>query len=363
MDVKAAVCYEFGTPLVIEHLALRTPEPDEVLVKVACTAICHSDLHDMNGDFPGEVPFVGGHETAGTVTEVGCAVTDFKPGDRVVVSLLEHCGECRFCATGRSHLCETKRTFDSRGALTNKRGDSVVNKARVAGFAEYTLVSRTQLVKVPDTFPLELACLLACGVTTGFGAVVNRAKVPPFSSVAVLGCGGVGVNAIQGALVSGADPIIAVDVRASKLPGAREFGATHTVDSTAGDPVAAVMEITGGTGVDYAFVAVGSAAAFQQAFAMLTRGGTVVMVGLAPVTDPLLTVSGFELPFSEKVITGTCMGTIRPHLDVPALVSLYESGRFKLDELLAGRYPLERINEAIASTATCEVLRNLIVFE
>lgn len=363
MDVKAAVCYEFGKPLVVEHLELRAPLPDEVLVKVAFTAICHSDLHDMNGDFPGEVPFVGGHETAGRVVEVGSAVTGFKPGDPVVVSLLEHCGECRFCATGRSHLCETKTTFDSRGALTTKGGESVVNKARVAGFAEYSLVHRSQLVKVAEDFPLELACLLACGVTTGFGAVVNRAKVPPLSSVAVLGCGGVGVNAIQGARVSGAGPIIAVDVRASKLPGAREFGATHVVDSTAVDPVAAVMEITGGKGVDYAFVAVGSAAAFQQAFAMLTRGGTAVMVGLAPITDPLLTISGFELPFAEKTVTGTCMGTTRPDVDVPALISLYESGRFKLDEMLAGRYPLERINEAIASTAAGEVLRNLIVFD
>ncbi len=361
--MKAAVCYEFGKPLVIEDLEMRAPRPDEVLVKVAYTAICHSDLHDMNGDFEGGLPFVGGHETAGRVAETGCAVSAFAAGDPVVVSLLEHCGECVYCATGRSHLCVTKTTFDTDDALLDPRGRKVINKARVGGFAEYVLVHQSQLVKLPESFPLDLACMLACGVTTGFGAVVNRAKVPPFSSVAVIGAGGVGVNAIQGARVSGADPVIAVDIRDSKLERARQFGATHTVNSVGTDPVAAVQAITGGRGVEYAIVAVGDSQALQQAWGMLCRDGKAVMVGLPPFEQPLFSISGFELAFSEKTVTGCCMGTTRPQLDVPALISLYQEGRYDLDSLVSGRYPLSRINEAIASTAAGEVYRNLIVVE
>ena len=256
----------------------------------------------------------------------------------------------------------TKTTFDTQDALRDPKGESVINKARVGGFAEYVLVHQSQLVRVPEDLPLELACMLACGVTTGFGAVVNRAKVPPFSSVAVLGAGGVGVNAIQGALLSGADPIIAIDIRASKLERAKEFGATHVVDSSKVDPVAAVKDLTGGRGVECAVVAVGSSEALQQAWGMLSRDGKAVMVGLPPFEQPLFAISGFELAFSEKTVTGCCMGTTRPQLDVPALIDLYRSGRYKLDPLVSGRYPLERINEAIASSAAGEVYRNVIVF-
>ena len=361
--MKAAVCREFRKPLVIEEIAMRAPHCDEVKVKVAATAICHSDLHDMHGDFGGGLPFVGGHETAGHVEEVGAGVTAVKPGDAVIVSLLESCGSCYYCITGRPYFCETKVTYDVQGALTDETGAGIIQKARVGGFAEYVLVHESQLVKIAPDFPMDVASLLACGVTTGFGAVVNRAKVPPLNSVVVIGAGGVGLNAVQGALVCGANPIIAVDILDSKLIRAREFGATHAVNSKATDAVAAVKDLTGGRGADYVFVTVGSSAALQQAFAMLARRGTAVMVGLPPATDPPLSLPAAEFALTEKTVTGGFMGSICLQVDIPAVIALYKAGRYKLDELIAARYPFARINDALESSAAGEALRNVVVFE
>ncbi len=361
--MKAAVCREFGEPLVIEELSLRTARPDEVLVRVAATAICHSDLHDMKGDFGGTLPFVGGHEVAGHVMEVGVAVTDVRPGDAVVVSLLETCGTCYYCRIGKPYFCEAKTTYDVQGTLTDQNGQEVVQKARVGGFAEQVLVHQSQLVKIDDDLSMEVASLLACGVITGFGAVVNTAKVRPMESVVVIGAGGVGLNAVQGAVICGANPVIAMDIVDSKLVRAREFGATHAVNSAAGDAVQAVKDLTQGRGTDYAFVTVGSAAAMQQAFSLLGRGGTAVMVGLPPATDPLIAVAGGDVALNEKTLTGASMGSTRLAVDVPGIIALYRAGHYKLDELIAGRYPLERINEAIASSAAGEALRNVIVFD
>ncbi len=249
-----------------------------------------------------------------------------------------------------------------RGTLTNQRGEDVVQKARVAGFAEYVLVHESQLVKIDEDFPMDVASLLACGVTTGFGAVVNRAKVPPLSSVVVIGTGGVGLNAVQGAVICGANPIIAVDIVDSKVARAKEFGATHGVNAKTADAVAAVKEVTGGRGADYVFVTVGSSAAMQQAWSMLVRGGTAVMVGIPPATDPPLSIPAGELAFTEKTLTGGFMGSIRLQVDIPGLMALYKAGRYKLDELITGRYPFERINEAIESSAAGEALRNVLIF-
>lgn len=361
--MKAAVCYEFGKPLVIEDLELRAPRPDEVLVKVAVTAICHSDIHDINGDFGGGLPFVGGHETAGRVAEVGGGVTSAAPGDPVVVSLLERCGQCYYCLTGKPYFCQTKVTYDVEGTLSTRRGEGVIQKARVGGFAEYVLVHESQLVKLDADMRMDVASLLACGVTTGFGAVVNRAQVPPLASAVVIGTGGVGLNAIQGAVTCGANPIVAVDVVGSKLRRALAFGATHAVDASQTDPVAAVKDITGGRGADYAFVTVGSSGALQQAIAMLARRGSAVMVGLPPASDPPVSLPAAEFALTEKTVTGAFMGSTCLQADIPAIIALYRAGRYKLDELIAGRYPLERINEALASSASGEALRNLIVFE
>ena len=361
--MKAAVCYEFNKPLVIEEVTMRPPGADEVRVQVAATAICHSDIHDLRGDFGGSPPFVGGHETAGYVDQIGANVTCVAPGDHVIVSLLESCGTCLFCTTGKPYFCVTKVTYDNLGTLANQKGEEVVQKARVGGFAEYVLVHESQLVKIDDDFPLDLASLLACGVTTGFGAVVNRAKVPPLSSVAVIGTGGVGLNSVQGALTCGANPIIAVDVLDSKLERAKGFGATHGVNAKTTDPVAAVKEITGGKGADFVFVTVGSGAALQQAFSMLCRGGMAVMVGLPPADDALATFPAAEFAINEKTVTGGYMGSVRLQVDIPKLIALYNAGRYKLDELVAGRYRFEQINEALESSAAGEALRNVIIFE
>jgi Zn-dependent alcohol dehydrogenase len=360
--MKAAVCYEFGKPLVIEDLTMRGPKRDEVRVKVVATAICHSDIHDMHGDFGGVPPFVGGHETAGYVVEVGEDVTYVSPGDPVIVSLLEACGKCSWCLSGKPYLCETKVTYDVTGVLKNAKGEEVFQKARVAGFAEEVLVHESQLVKIDRDFPMELACLLACGVITGFGAVVNRMKVPPMSSVVVIGTGGVGLNSVQGAVVCGANPIIAVDILDSKLERAKVFGATHVVNSKTADAVAAVREITGGKGANYAFVTVGSSAALQQGYSMLDRCGSAVMVGLPPATDPPFSVPAGELAFTERTVTGGLMGSTRLRTDVPGIIALYKAGRYKLDELVAGTYPFERINEALESSMAGEALRNILTF-
>lgn len=361
--MKAAVCREFRSPLVLEELTMRAPHDDEVRVKVAATAVCHSDLHDVNGDFGGGLPFVGGHETSGYVEEVGAKVTTVKAGDPVIVSLLESCGKCYYCVTGRPYFCDTKVTYDVYGTLQDAKGEDVIQKARVAGFAEKVLVHESQLVKIDPGFPMDVASLLACGVTTGYGAVVNRAQVPPMSSVVVIGTGGVGINSVQGAVVCGANPIIAVDILDSKLARAKEFGATHGVNAKAGDPVAAVKELTGGKGADYAFVTVGSSVALQQAFAMLARRGSAVMVGLPPATDPPVTLPAGEFALTEKTITGGYMGSICLQVDIPGIIGLYKAGRYKLDELITGRYPFSRINDAMQSSASGEALRNVILFD
>jgi S-(hydroxymethyl)glutathione dehydrogenase/alcohol dehydrogenase len=358
--MKAAVCYEFNKPLVVEELDIDPPQRGEVKVRLAATAVCHSDIHFIKGDLGGKLPFVPGHEAAGYIDEVGEGVTSVKAGDTVVVSLLRSCGQCVFCNTGRPNLCEARWPLDTESRLHNKRGESVAHGVRTAAFAEYTIVDKSQVVQVPSNMPLDRAALLACGVITGFGAVVNCAKVKPLSSVVVVGIGGVGLNAVQGAAFSGAYPIIAVDTLDSKLKAARAFGATHTVNAAKEkDPVKAVRQLTSGRGADYVIVTVGITAAVRQGFSMAGRGGTTVIVGLA--TEPV-SASPMEFIDGEKILTGSFMGTTRLSVDVPKLVALYQAGHLKLDELITARYPLDQINKAIDSVVKGEALRNVIVF-
>lgn len=358
--MKAAVCYEFGKPLVVEELDMDPPQRGEVKVRLAATAVCHSDIHFISGDLGGKLPFVPGHEAAGYVEELGEGVTSVKPGDAVVVSLLRSCGQCLYCKTGRPNMCDATWPLDTESRLRNKRGEVVAHGVRTAAFAEYTIVDKSQVVKLPKEMPLDRACLLACGVITGFGAVVNRAQVKPLSSVVVVGIGGVGLNAIQGAALSGAYPIIAVDMLDSKLEVARTFGATHTVNAAKEkDPVESVRQMTSGLGADYVIVTVGSTPAIRQGFSMSGRRGMTVIVGLAtesPVISPMELIDG------EKILTGSFMGTTNLSVDVPKLVALYQAGQLKLDELITARYPLDQINTAIESLLKGESLRNIIVF-
>jgi S-(hydroxymethyl)glutathione dehydrogenase/alcohol dehydrogenase len=360
--MKAAVCYEFGTPLKIEDIEMAAPGEGEVRVKVACTAICHSDIHDMKGELPGPVPFVGGHETAGYVAELGPGVTGFKVGDHVVVSLLASCGTCYYCVTGRPHLCPSKFAPPQRARLTLQDGSPLAQRGSIGGFAEEVLVDQSQLVVLPDDMPMDRAALLACGVITGFGAVVNRTKPPAFSSVVVMGAGGVGINALQGAAYVGAYPIIAVDTLDAKLEAARQFGATHTVnalDKQAGDKI---RQLTGGRGADYVYVTVGSIAAIKQGMSFTGSRGTTVLIGLPPA-DQELSFSPLEIIPTEKHLIGGFMGATNLAVDIPNLVAMYQSGKLKLDELITGRYTLGQISEACASTESGEALRNVIMFE
>jgi S-(hydroxymethyl)glutathione dehydrogenase/alcohol dehydrogenase len=362
--MKAAVAYAFGEPLVVEDVTLDAPRSGEVRVRIAATAVCHSDLHLLRGDWAGALPVVAGHEAAGVVEEIGENVTMVAPGDRVVVSLLRTCGRCRHCGSGASHNCDAIFALDRESRLRNARGEVLQQGIRVGAFAEEVVVDQSQLVRVPAEMPLDRAALLGCGVITGTGAVLNTARVELGESVVVIGTGGVGLNAIQASVLAGANPIIAIDRVESKLAAARDFGATHAINGATTEPrdvAKSVRKLTGGRGADYVFVAVGSPEAVTQALTMIRRGGTVVVVGMPGVRDTA-PVRIFDIVWSEQRLIGSRMGSTRLHVDVPRLADLYLRGRLELDELITGRYPLERINDAIASMQSGEALRNVIVF-
>ena len=336
------------------------PQHGEVKVRLAATAICHSDVHFIRSEWIGTTPVVVGHEAAGYVEEVGQGVTNVKPDDPVVTSLLRSCGRCFFCTTGSPQLCEFDFPLNTQSRLRNAKGDIVWHGVRTAAFAEYTIVDQTQVVRIPESLPMDQASLLACGVITGMGAVVNTAAVKPGNSVVVIRVGGVGLNSVQGAAIAGANPIIAIDLLEDKLDAARAFGATDTVNATA-DVKGEVTKITSGLGADFVFVTVGSSAAVEQGFELLRKGGTEVIVGI-PSEGTTMTIPLTTFPGGERRIIGSFMGSTRLSVDIPRLVGLYESGRLKLEDLISGRYLLERINEAIESMECGMALRNVIVF-
>lgn len=360
--MKAAVCYEVNKPLVIEEVSIDPPKSGEVKVKMAATAVCHSDIHVIMGEIPGKLPFVAGHESAGYIEEVGKGVTSVKPGDPVVASLLISCGKCLYCRTGRSHLCEATWPRDTASPYRNKQGQSLTQLFRIGSFAEYTVLDESQVVKIPGDMPMDRAALLACGVITGFGAAVNRAKVEVMSSCIIIGTGGVGLNTVQGAAISGANPVIAVDLSDEKLEAARTFGATHTINPGKVDAVKAVRELTGGRGADYVFITVGNARAVEQGASMASPCGMTVLVGLPKMSDTI-TFSPFPFIMGERIITGSFMGTTQLQTEIPKLVELYKAGILKLDELITARYPLEDINKAIELVEKGKALRNVIMFK
>ena len=359
--MKAAVCYEFGKPLVIEEVVLDPPQANEVRVKLAACAICHSDILYMDGGWGGTLPAIYGHEAAGVVTEVGSGVTLAQVGDLVVVTLIRSCGRCFYCDKGEPQLCETKFRLDREGVLHTPDGKPILQALRTAAFAEEVVVHESQVVGIPANMPMTSASLMACGVITGYGAVVNTAQIAAGSSVVVIGTGGVGLNSVQGAALSGASPLIALDLVPSKLDTAKAFGATHAVNAGDADAIAQVKALTNGRGADYVFVTVGSGKAIDQGLAMMRQGGTLVLVGM-PAYGVKLTLEAADFAGSEQHIMGSKMGSTRLRVDVPKLVALYKDGRLKLDELVTKQYPLEEINEAVAAVKRGEALRNVIVF-
>ncbi len=359
--MKAAVCRAFGAPLVVEDLHLGPPQHGEVRVDIGACAVCHSDIHFAEGAWGGRLPAVYGHEAAGVVESVGPDVQAVQPGNHVVVTLIRSCGRCFFCTRGEPYLCDTKFPIDAEGRLEDDGGNRVHPAMKTGAFAEQVVVDQSQLAVVPDTMPLDVASLLACGVITGLGAVVSTAQVPVGSSVVVIGTGGVGLNSVQGALISGARPIVAVDLSPAKLAAATEFGATHVLDPAGCDLAAEVRALTGGRGADYVFITVGSTQAIEQGLGLLRSGGTLVVVGL-PASGATFGVEAVDFAGEGRRILGSNMGSTRVATAIPALVDLYQQGRLKLDELITARYPLEEINEAIAAVLRGEALRNVIVF-
>lgn len=363
--VKAAVVFAWGEPVKIESLSLRTPGPNEVLVRLVASGVCHSDLSVVRGVLPLPPPVVLGHEGAGIVEEVGRDVHDLKPGDHVVLSWVENCGRCYFCTAGRPHLCDAnvQAVLAGEEGVFKKDGTAIPGMMGVGSFAERTVVRASAAVKIRDDVPLDRACLVGCGVMTGVGAAVNTARVRPGETVAVFGCGGVGLNVIQGAALCGAARVIAVDLIPEKLETARVFGATDTINGRAvGNVPEAIRSLTGGLGVDYAFEVIGSSAVIAQAFQSLKRGGKVVVVGVPPLGDDT-PVSGFTVALDEKGIIGSLYGSGNVRREMPMLIDLYAQKRLKLDELVSRRIRLEQVNEAFQAMEAGEVARSVIVYE
>lgn len=360
--MRAAVLEEFGQPLVIQELAIAAPGPDEVLLKTAAVGLCHSDLHYIEGMRKFPLPGVLGHEVSGIVESVGAGVKDLQPGDHVVGALSVFCGTCRQCLGGRFALCmdtDVKQPPGQARRLSKER-QPVSQVFNLSGFAEKMLVHRNALVRIRKDMPLDRAALLGCAVITGTGAVFRNAQVKAGSSVAVVGCGGVGLAAINGASIAGAARIIAIDNVPGKLELARRFGATDTLLASEGDVVARVAEMTQG-GVEFSFECIGNPATVEQCFNMLQPGGTATIVGLfGPGVKASIEGSQF---FLEKTIRGSALGSARIREDIPRLVELYLQGRLNLDDLVSRRIRLDDINEGFAAMATGEVARSVIVFE
>ncbi len=359
--MKAAICREFGKPLVIEDVELAAPSAGEVRVKLEACAICHSDIIYADGGWGGSLPMLLGHEASGTVIDVGEGVDDVRPGDFVVVTLIRHCGACRYCERGDDVICDATFPLDERSPLTSSSGEAVVQAMRTGAFAEEVVVGASQVCPVSRQIPAASAALLACGVITGVGAVTNTVQVPAGADVVVIGIGGVGINVLQGAGLCEAGSIIAVDIADQKLEVARRFGATHAVNSASEDAITAVKTATGGKGADFVFVAVGAKAPIDEGVQMLASGGTAVVVGI-PASGVMTEYDPVELASRGQRIVGSKMGSACVREDIPRLAKLYEEGRLKLDELISGRYPLEQINDAIAATKSGQSLRNVVVF-
>jgi NDMA-dependent alcohol dehydrogenase len=361
---RAAICRELNQPVVVEEITVEPPRAGEVTVKPAACGVCHSDLSATNGTLAMQLPLILGHEAAGEVIEVGPGVTGLKEGDHVVSSFIYMCGECRFCLAGRPVLCieqgkaittlpdGTVRTRDARGnPLSIFSGCGVM--------AEYATMHVDNLVKIDAKIPLDRAALVGCAVTTGVGAVFNTARVAPGSSVAVFGCGGVGLNVIQGARIAGAERIIAIDTLEPKLDMAKQFGATDALLFKE-DPTKALKKMTGG-GPDYAFECVGNGELAAAAYRTIRRGGLAVVVGVAKPSDTTA-VRTMTLPFEEKTLTGSYFGSCVPRIDFPRMLALYMGGKLKLDELITRRYSIEEAPQAFADLESGRNARGVIVF-
>ncbi|MBT4491942.1 MAG: Zn-dependent alcohol dehydrogenase [Gammaproteobacteria bacterium] len=360
--MKAAVLREQNKPLEIEEVEISKPAPREVLVRPIAAGVCHSDLHFVTGDYPSALPTILGHESAGIVEEVGSDVTYVKKGDHVITCLSAFCGHCDKCLTGHLSLCQSPEV--SREAEESPRlyrGDETIHQfLNLSSFAELMLIHEHALVKIREDMPMDRAALIGCSTTTGVGAVFHTARVEPGSKVAVIGCGGVGLAAINGAAIAGAGMIIAVDMVDAKLEMAKSVGATHTINASSGNAVGEVMELTQG-GCDYTFEAIGLKATTEQAWQMLAHGGAATVIGMIPV-GTMVELHGVDFLF-EKKIQGSNMGSNRFRVDMPRFVDFYLNGKLHLDQMISKHIKLSDVNEALDALKTGQEARHVIMFD
>lgn len=362
MKMKAAVCRGYKKPLTIEEVELAPPKEKEVLVKTSYTALCHSDLSFIDGAIPFPIPAVIGHEASGIVEEVGPGVTSLRKGDHVVATWMVACGHCPDCTSGRGYTCRTShgiytqgKLMDMTSRLKDAKGNELNHQNLVSGFAEYMVLPEEGAIKIREDMQLDQACFIACCMPTGLGAVYNVAQVKPGDSVAIWGMGGVGLNVVGGAKMRGANPIIGVDLEASKEAIAREFGVTHFIDNSKEDPVPAIQLLTGGSkmedgsimggGADFVFEVIGDPGAITQAFWAIGNGGKMVQVGIHPA-DQMTELPLTWLPPQCKSIEGTLYGNIRTHEDIPKFVDMVMRGDYQLDRLISKKFKIEEINDA-----------------
>ncbi len=370
--MRAAVLHRLHAPFVIEDVTLAEPAAGEVMVRMAASGVCRSDHHLVTGVTPHPMPVVCGHEGSGVVDTVGAGVTRVAPGDHVVLSWAPSCGSCFYCTHGVPAQCDTflepvwngtmiDGTTRLALASVGAAPVPVYHYAALASFAEAVVVPESCCVRIPSDVPLEAAALVGCCVATGVGAVLNRGRVQQDETVAVFGCGGVGISIIQGALLSGAGRVIAVDVDAARRELAMRFGATDVLDASASDPVETIRAMTDGRGADVTFEAIGRPDVMAQALEAARRGGRVVLVGLGGAGE-YLELGADTFTRSDKLLMGAYYGGCDPARDMPKLLDLYRAGRLKLDEMIGRRRPLDEINEAFADLEAGEILRTLIVF-
>jgi S-(hydroxymethyl)glutathione dehydrogenase/alcohol dehydrogenase len=362
--MQAAVLHGPSQPLVVEEVDLEGPRAGEVRVRVMATGLCHSDLHYLEGHRDGPYPMIMGHEGAGVIEAVGPGVAGLAAGDHVVLSFRPNCGRCAHCLRGESVICDghtgPRQMMHDGTARASLRGTPLYVFTRLGTFAEHLVCPAEQAVPIRRDVPWEVAALIGCSVTTGVCAVTNAAGVRAGDSVAVIGCGGVGLNAVQGARLVGAGQIIAVDTLDNKLDYARAFGATHTVNARREEVVAAVRELSGG-GVDYAFEVIGLPSTIEQAVACIRPGGKAVVVGMTPL-GATVQVDAYPLVFQQKTLMGTSYGNAHPPRDIPRIADLYRAGRLDLDALVSRRYGLGQINEGFAALKGGEVARGVVAF-
>ncbi|OGA01531.1 MAG: alcohol dehydrogenase [Betaproteobacteria bacterium RIFCSPLOWO2_02_67_12] len=363
---KAVICRELNKPVVVEEITVDSPKRGEVMVKLAACGVCHSDLSATNGTIALPPPLVLGHEAGGEVIEVGEGVVGLAAGDHVVSSFIYMCGKCRFCSSGRPVLClEQHKAFTTPLEGTSRTHDQAGKPLGIFSgcgvMAEYATVSVENVVKIDPKIPLDRAALVGCAVTTGVGAVFNTAHVEPGSTVAVFGCGGVGLNVIQGAAIAGAERIIAIDTMEGKLGMAKQFGATDTLLAKPGEDVAKALKKMTGIGPDYAFECVGTGALAETAYRAIRRGGKAVVVGVARPTDAM-SFKPMTMVFEEKTLQGSYFGSSVPRIDFPKMLHLYMAGKLKLDELITRRYSIDEAPLAFADLESGKNARGVIVF-